>query len=152
METNIKFCSKCECVCGVNVTACPVCKRTRSVRDVKELDMIFLMKTSEFEASELDDLFEKNAVVNEIRVVKSSRVSSVYDSEFIPTDKNIYVAYKDYDRAKELTFKEEKPEEAEPPTKKQIIKSITGIILFMLLIALVTLGTDAFTGWLKTLF
>ncbi|MFI3325557.1 MAG: hypothetical protein R3Y35_05220 [Clostridia bacterium] len=110
------------------------------------------MKTSEFEAGELSAIFDQNGINYEIFAVKSNGVSSIYDSTYMPTDKDIFVSYIDLSRAKDLTFKEEKEEIVTPPSKKTLAIQIFSVLAFLTAIALVTLGTDALASFIKNIF
>lgn len=110
------------------------------------------MKTSDFEATEISEIFDTNAVKYEITAVKSDMVSSVYDATYNPSDKNIFVEYIDFTRAKDLTFKEEIEEIIEPPSKKTLAIQIFSVLAFLTAVALVTLGTDALVSFIKNIF
>ena len=100
------YCTKCKSICEDSTQTCPNCKRSRGLRPVKPEDEVFFLKVSEGEAAELALLFEQNAVRHAIHPVKGGFSTSVYDPEYLPTDKDIYVEYQDLERAKELMLKE----------------------------------------------
>ena len=100
------YCTKCKSICEDSTQTCPNCKRSRGLRPVKPEDEVFFLKVSEGEAAELALLFEQNAVRHAIHPVKGGFSISVYDPEYLPTDKDIYVEYQDLERAKELMLKE----------------------------------------------
>ncbi len=123
------------------------------MRQVKDDDMVFLMKTSDFETDELIEIFEQQAINYEVEAVKSNSISHTYDLEFNPSDKNIYIKHIYLLRAKEITFKEEQQEEfQELPTKKRIVVQILSILAFMMAVAAVTLGADFLVNFIKNLF
>lgn len=59
------------------------------------------MKVHEGEAAELSEIFESRAIRHRTEPVKAGFSTSVYDPEFLPTDRNIYVEYQDLERANE---------------------------------------------------
>lgn len=153
------YCTKCKSICEDSTQTCPNCKRSRGLRPVKPEDDVFFLKVSEGEAAELALLFEQNAVRHAIHPVKGGFSTSVYDPEYLPTDKDIYVEYQDLERAKELMLKEreeqpqEKPSEEDdmPRGKRMLIQSLS-VIAFMAIVILVVLGSDFIANLLKALF
>ena len=110
-------------------------------------------------AAELALLFEQNAVRHAIHPVKGGFSTSVYDPEYLPTDKDIYVEYQDLERAKELMLKEREEQSQEktseeddmPRGKRMLIQSLS-VIAFMAIVILVVLGSDFIANLLKALF
>ena len=104
-------------------------------------------------------LFEQNAVRHAIHPVKGGFSTSVYDPEYLPTDKDIYVEYQDLERAKELMLKEREEQSQEKPSeendmprgKRMLIQSLS-VIAFMAIVILVVLGSDFIANLLKALF
>ncbi len=135
---------------------CPHCKRSRALRDAKDEDLLFMMKVSEFEAGELSEIFESQGIVYDIRPVKTSMVSSVYDSEYIPTDKNMFVAFKDVERAKDILKEEiiedDIEEQEEAPGAKRIALQIVSVLLFLVLVSCTVFFADAVAGFIRDLF
>ena len=129
------YCTKCKSICEDSTQTCPNCKRSRGLRPVKPEDDVFFLKVSEGEAAELALLFEQNAVRHAIHPVKGGFSTSVYDPEYLPTDKDIYVEYQDLERAK----------------KRMLIQSLS-VIAFMAIVILVVLGSDFIANLLKALF
>lgn len=155
-EAIMLYCTKCKSVCEDSTQTCPNCKRSRGLRPVKPEDEVFFLKVSEGEAAELALLFEQNAVRHAIHPVKGGFSTSVYDPEYLPTDKDIYVEYQDLERAKELMLKEqsqEKPSEEDdmPRGKRMLIQSLS-VIAFMAIVILVVLGSDFIANLLKAFF
>lgn len=158
-EAIMLYCTKCKSICEDSTQTCPNCKRSRGLRPVKPEDEVFFLKVSEGEAAELALLFEQNAVRHAIHPVKGGFYTSVYDPEYLPTDKDIYVEYQDLERAKELMLKEreeqsqEKPSEEDdmPRGKRMLIQSLS-VIAFMAIVILVVLGSDFIANLLKALF
>lgn len=112
------YCTKCKSICEDSTQTCPNCKRSRGLRPVKPEDEVFFLKVSEGEAAELALLFEQNAVRHAIHPVKGGFSTSVYDPEYLPTDKDIYVEYQDLERAKELMLKEREEQSQEKPSEE----------------------------------
>ena len=83
----------------------------------------------------------------------------MYDPEYLPTDKDIYVEYQDLERAKELMLKEREeqsqekpPEEDDMPRGKRMLIQSLSVIAFMAIVILVVLGSDFIANLLKALF
>ena len=101
----------------------------------------------------------ENAVRHAIHPVKGGFSTSVYDPEYLPTDKDIYVEYQDLERAKELMLKEREEQSQEKPSeendmprgKRMLIQSLS-VIAFMAIVILVVLGSDFIANLLKALF
>lgn len=115
------------------------------------------MKTTEFEAGELSFAFENAGIRHRTEPFSMGFVSSIYDSEIMPTDKNLFVNYEDLDRAKDIMDREYE-EEPEPehedtmPKGKRIAVQIISVIAFLALTAVVVLCTDSVAQWFKGLF
>ena len=137
------YCMKCKSICEDSTQTCPNCKRSRGLRPVKPEDEVFFLKVSEGEAAELALLFEQNAVCHAIHPVKGGFSTSVYDPEYLPTDKDIYVEEQS----------QEKPSEEDdmPRGKRMLIQSLS-VIAFMAIVILVVLGSDFIANLLKALF
>lgn len=150
------YCTKCQSICEDSTRACPNCKRSRALRPVKDSDEVFFMKVSEGESAEITELFDSLAIRHRAEPVKAGFSTSVYDPEFMPTDKNLYVEYQDLERANEAIAKEAEEEEAPqedpmPKGKRMLVQSLS-IIAFMVIVMLVVLGTDFLANLLKELF
>lgn len=130
----MQYCSKCKKISEDKLTVCPFCKRTRSLRQAKNSDMVFFLKTTEFEAMELEDLFVNNGVACEVRAFKTGIMSSVYDSSVMPTDKEVYVKFENLDFANKLLEQEEECAEEEeedvPLTAKLVLKHVLMVASF----------------------
>lgn len=149
----MQYCTKCKNTCPDAVTVCPSCKRSRALRQAKDDDMVYFMKTSEYEASEFDKIFTDNGIEFEVKPFSLGLVSSLYDSEIMPTDKNIFVKYSHLENAKVLTEKdiEETDEEEIKAEPKHLITQIVSVLAFLILVTLVVLGTDALTEFIRGL-
>ena len=137
------YCTKCKSICEDSTQTCPNCKRSRGLRPVKPEDEVFFLKVSEGEAAELALLFEQNAVRHAIHPVKGGFSTSVYDPEYLPTDKDIYVEYQSQEKTSE--------EDDMPRGKRMLIQSLS-VIAFMAIVILVVLGSDFIANLLKALF
>ncbi|MGN0478537.1 MAG: hypothetical protein ACI4GO_03805 [Hominenteromicrobium sp.] len=114
------------------------------------------MKVSEGEAAEISALFESLAIRHRTEQVKAGFSTSIYDSEFVPTDRNLYVEYQDLPRANETIAQEKaEPEPAEaddmPKGKRMVIQTVS-IIAFMVVVMLVVFASDFLANLLKELF
>ncbi|MFI3206973.1 MAG: hypothetical protein R3Y33_06970 [Clostridia bacterium] len=151
----MQYCFKCKNICDEETMVCPHCKRKTGLRTAKDSDMVYFIKTTEFESSEIDELFSNYSLNFEIKPYKTGIVSSVYDCTYMPTDKEIFVSFADYKTAKKLYDSmsvEEEEQIPEPPSKKDLVKQAVLIIAFLSIVTLVVLGTDAITTFIKSLF
>ncbi len=150
------YCTKCQTICEDSTRSCPNCKRSRALRPVRENDEVFFMKVSEGEAAEITALFESLAIRHRVEPVKAGFSTSVYDPEFMPTDKNLYVEYQDLGRANETMAKEtedpEPSEEDEMPKGRRMVIQTVSIIAFMVIVMLVVFAADSVAVWLRELF
>ena len=154
------YCTKCKTLAADSMRTCPNCRRSRGLRPVRDEDEVFFMKVSETEAVELEELFEEQAIRHRAELVKAGLAAGVYDPEYMPTDRNLYVAYGDLERANaavaaeaELTAHPEAAgEEDEMPQGKRLAIQTVSVLAFLLLIVLVVLGTDALAEFLRGLF
>lgn len=150
------YCTKCQTICEDSTRTCPGCKRSRGLRPIKGEDEVFFMKVHEMEAAEIEALFDEKAIRCRMEPVKHGFATSVYDPEFLPTDKNIFVEYQDLERANAVMAAEvEDPEpssvEEEMPRGKRMVIQTVSIIGFMILVMLLVFATDSVASWLKNL-
>ena len=114
------------------------------------------MKVSEGEATEIYALFESLAIRHRTEQVKAGFSTSVFDSEFVPTDRNIYVEYRDLPRANEtLAQEKEDPapvEEDDMPKGKRMVIQTVSILAFMVIVMLVVFASDFLATLLRELF
>ncbi len=150
------YCTKCQTVCEDSTRTCPNCKRSRGLRPVKDNDEVFFMKVSEGEVTEISALFESLAIRHRTEQVKAGFSTSVFDSEFVPTDRNIYVEYRDLPRANEtLAQEKEDPapvEEDDMPKGKRMVIQTVSILAFMVIVMLVVFASDFLATLLRELF
>ncbi|MBQ2667101.1 MAG: hypothetical protein IJF56_00575 [Clostridia bacterium] len=151
------YCTKCQTICEDSTRTCPGCKRSRGLRPIKGEDEVFFMKVHEIEAAEIEALFDEKAIRCRMEPVKGGFATSVYDPEFLPTDKNIFVEYQDLERANAVMAAEaEDPEpetdgEEDMPRRKRMVIQTVSIIAFMILVMLMVLAADSVANWLKDL-
>lgn len=150
------YCTKCQSVCEDSTRNCPNCKRSRSLRPVRQEDEIFFLKVHEGEAAEINEMFDQQAIRHRIEPVKTGFSVSVFDSEFLPTDKNIYVEYQDLERANEVMAQETKdpepPKEDDMPQSKRLVIQMVSTIAFLVLVMLAVFSADFVANLLKELF
>lgn len=149
------YCTKCQTVCEDSTHSCPNCKRSRGLRPIKGSDMVFFMKVREIEAAEIEEIFENNVIGCRIDPVSSGFATSMFDSEYLPSDKNIYVRYQDLERANEVLAAEreeaEPEEEVEPPSAKRIVMQSLAVITFMVFVMLLVFAANPIANALKNL-
>lgn len=152
------YCPKCRSVCEESTAKCPNCKNTK-LREVNEEDYVLLHRADLYATQRLEKQFEEHGVAYRIEDFGKGRVSYLYDSEVMPTDKNIYVKYRDLPTARGLStqvkslLEQERAGETEEfedmPRKKRMIVQTLSVLAFLILVMLVVFGADAFANWLK---
>lgn len=140
---------------------------------MKEKSLRFLVSASGFELERIKTALSDNGIPNDSKAQKKSfsakAVTGVDNSE-----QDIYVSEDDYDKAYDLCVgigairpegeeQEILPDDGSAPAPaeeefedmpdgKRTAVRIISAILFVLLAAMVIFGTDAITGWIKSLF
>lgn len=154
------YCEKCRSLCPDTTHKCPNCKSGK-LRVAEENDLVLLHRADQYTASRLAEQFDAAGIVYEIAPFASRSSQYLYDSEVMPTDKNIFVRVSDLAAAEELSvrMKEEleRAQEQEEtfedmPRRKRIFIQVFSLLLFFLLITLAVLGADAVGQWLRNLF
>lgn len=154
------YCTKCHGVCQDSTMKCPNCKSSK-LRQVDEEDMVLLHRASQYAAQCLEQRFQEQGVVYEMEPFDGGRISYLYDSDVMPTDKMVLVRWKDYPTAQKISVqlkeeleRDEEPEEEFQPMsgKKRIIVQALSVIAFLVLVMLVVYGADAAANWLKGLW
>lgn len=155
------YCEKCRSLCQDTTRKCPNCKSSK-LRVAEETDLVLLHRADQYTASRLAEQFDEMGIVYEIAPFASRSSQYLYDSEVMPTDKNIFVRVKDLQAAEELSVRmkeelervqEQEEEEFEDmPRKKRILVQVVSLLLFFLLITLAVLGADAVGQWLRAFF
>lgn len=154
------YCKKCRGVCDESLLKCPNCKNTK-LREVNDDDMVLLHRADMYTAQRLSDMFEEHGVEYELGDFGKGRVSYLYDSEVMPTDKTVYVKYRDLPTARGLSanLKEEIERENAPaeefeemsPKKRMLVQALSAIA-FIAIVIVVVFCADAVANWLKGLF
>ena len=154
------YCEKCRSLCPDTTRKCPNCKSSK-LRVAEETDLVLLHRADQYTASRLAEQFDAAGIVYELAPFMGRSSQYLYDSEVMPTDKNIFVQVSDLQAAEELSvrMKEEleqanEGEEAfeEMPRRKRIAVQVVSLLLFFFLIVLAVLGADALGQWLRSLF
>lgn len=153
------YCTKCRTLSPDSARACRNCHRTRGLRPVRDEDEVFFLKVSEAEAAELEQLFAEQAVRCRTQTVKGGLSAGVFDPEYMPTDRELYVAWGDLSRANELLAKEAEAQSPQPAAeeggtsrKKRMAVQTVSILAFMLLVMLTVFCADAVANWVRGLF
>lgn len=155
------YCAKCRSVCEDSTAKCPNCKSTK-LTAAADSDMVRLHRADCYTAERLGDMFDGVGIFYQLEPFAKNQSRYLYDSEVMPTDKNIFVRFADLPAAKELSAKlkedmeREQADDAEEefedmPRKKRLLVQSLSIIAFMVLVMLAVLGADALAGWLKGL-
>ena len=123
--------------------------------------MVLLHRADQYTADKLAEQFDAAGIVYELKPFATRSSQYLYDSEVMPTDKNIYVRLRDLQAAEELSvrMKEELEREAEQedefeemPRRKRILVQTLSLLAFFLLILLAVLGADTLGQWLRSFF
>ncbi len=152
------YCTKCRTLAPDSTRACPNCRRSRALRPVRAEDEVFFLKVSETEAGEMERVFEEQAVRYSAQPVRGGLAAGVYDPEYLPGDREIYVAYADLERANALftardgaKTAETDGEEEMPKGRRMLIQTVS-ILAFLILVTVTVLCTDALANWIRSLF
>ena len=155
----MQYCVKCNNVTDDKVTVCPVCRHGRGLREARDNDLVTFGRMSEYEADNARDLFEEYGISFEIKPYKIGLATSPYNTEILPTDKSVFVAYKDVETAKKLLAeskgsdaRELDEEPVDPQTKKRnIIVEIITTLAFLSAVTLLFFAAAPVADWLKEL-
>lgn len=153
------YCEKCRSVCPDSTARCPQCRGVK-LRAVSGDDMVLLHRADQYTAQQLSQQFDAAGIVYEAEPFGKGRVSFLYDSEVMPTDKSLYVRYSDLEAAKELSSRIKEAMETEGegteeafedmPRKKRIVVQVVSVLAFLVLVMLTVFGADALANWLKS--
>ncbi len=154
----MQYCVKCRRVCEDGLPKCPGC-RSRKLRPAGEGDQAFLCCADMYAAGRINEALIESGIQCSLESEGSAYYN--FDSASMPTDQNIYVPYKELERAggiasgilKEVEL-ERSPEGDggdSRPGVKRIIGEVLSVAAFLLLIMLAVYGTDSFAAWLKEL-
>lgn len=154
------YCAKCRGICEDSTAKCPNCSNAK-LRQVNDEDFVLLHRADQYTAQRLASQFDEFSVEYRMEEFGRGRVSYLYDSEVMPTDRNIYVKYRDLPTAKGLSAKLGEELEAERageeeqfedmPRRKRILVQVVSVAAFLLLVMLVVFGADALANWFKGL-
>lgn len=155
------YCTKCRAVCEDSTQKCPNCKNARSLRIVNNDDFVLVHRVDEYTAQRLTSAFDDFSIGYQFENFGEGRVSYLYDSEIMPTDKTLYVRYGDFSTAMGIASQIEQeiererqgePEEFEEmPRRKRILVQSLSVVAFLLLVMLAVFGADAIANWIRGL-
>lgn len=152
------YCKRCQSVCEDYEHRCPNCKSNK-LREVLEEDFVFLQRADLYTASRLESLFTEHDIDCRLEPFSKGRPAPLYDSEVMPTDKSVFVPFRDLPAARELSaalYRELEADEPAPqweemPRKKRLVVQSLSALAFIVLIICVVLAADGAAGWLKSL-
>lgn len=154
----MQYCLKCRCVCEDNAVKCGNCGSNK-LRLAEDEDMVLLCRADQYTAQQLRERMDAAGIACEEKPANSDWGISPYDSEAMPTDRNVYVKFSGLSRAKEISSalrKEQEEGEEEQfedmPRKKRILVQVLSILGFLVLVMLAVYGADALANWLKSVF
>ena len=155
------YCTKCRRVCEDSAGKCPHCKSAR-LRPAGGEDMAYLLGCGLYAAGRLEEALGAAGIPCQVEDTSKGHSYFTFDSEAMPTDKNVYVAYARSEEAQELAAQvgpaldaeqaAQEEQSAEPPGAKRIIGEVVSIVGFLALVMAAVYGADAFANWLKGLF
>lgn len=155
------YCEKCRSAFEDGNQKCPTCGKIKTVRPIADDDMVYLNSADEYTANLAAEEFDKTNIAYSLEKFGSERVSYIYDSEVMPTDKSIYVKASELPRAmgiiSDIRMRVDAERESEEqfedmPQKKRMWIQIISLILFLAVVAAVVLGADWIANSLKALF
>lgn len=151
------YCSKCRAICD-NAARCPNCRNPK-LRPVAPEDLVLLHSADLYTAQQVQERLALDGIRCQVEDFAKGGVSCFYDSQVMPTDKSLYVPYRQLEEARVISAQvgrevEHEMEQAppEPPGAKRIIGEILSVVVFLLLIMAAVFGADAAANWLKGLF
>lgn len=156
----MQYCKRCQTVCEDYEHRCPNCKSNK-LRKALEDDFVYLGREDVYTAGRLEGLLTESGIDCRLEPYAKGRPVPLYDSEVMPTDKSVFVPFKDLPEARDLAaalhreLEDRAPGEEEfedMPRRKRILVQILSAIGFILLVVLAVFAADAAAGWLKSLF
>ena len=153
------YCNKCRRVCEDACGKCPHCKSAK-LRPVGGADQVFLCGSDLYAAGRLEEALTAAGIACQVEEASKGQGYFTFDSQSMPTDKNIYVPFDSLDAAKNIAaqvgqaLEEERAQdqqEPEPPSAKRLIGEILSVVGFLVLVMLAVYGADGFANWLKNL-
>ena len=160
------YCEKCSALSPDGAGRCQSC-RSPTLRPVAPEDLVLLHRADQYTATLLAEKLAAENIPYALTPASRHPFTQLYDSEALPTDKAILVAYASLSRAEELSLEVKAQVEAEqaaagegegggesPPMsrRKRLVVQVLSTIAFLILVMLVVFGADAFSNWLKSLF
>jgi len=155
----MQYCKRCQTVCEDYEHRCPNCKSNK-LRKALEDDFVYLGREDVYTAGRLEGLLTENGIDCRLEPYAKGRPAPLYDSEIMPTDKGVFVPFKDLPDARNLAaalhreLEADAPQEEEfedMPRRKRIVVQALSAIGFILLVVLAVFAADAAAGWLKSL-
>lgn len=155
----MQYCVKCNNVTDDRVTVCPVCRHGRGLREARDTDLVTFGRMSEYEAENAQELFDEYGISYDIKPYKIGLATSPYNTEIMPTDKSVFVAYKDAETARKLLAeakgseaRELDEEPVDPQIKKRnIIVEVVTTLAFLGGMTLLYFAAAPVADWLKEL-
>lgn len=151
------YCPKCRSVSDSG-SRCPNCRNSK-LRPVDPEDYVLLQSADQYTAQQVSERLAQEGVGCKVEDFSAGLSSHFYDSKVMPTDKTLYVPFRQLEEARTLSAqvgreleREMERGEAEPPGAKRIVGEIVSIVAFLLLIMAAVFGADAVANWLKSLF
>ncbi len=155
----MQYCKRCRSACEDYEHRCPNCKSNKLRRALEE-DYVYLQRADLYTAGRLEGLLTENGIDCQVEPYGKGRPSPLYDSEVMPTDKELYVPFKDLPAARGLSAAlyqeleaDRAPEEEfeDMPRRKRIVVQAVSAIGFILLVVLAVFAADAAANGLKSL-
>lgn len=157
------YCTKCHGVCQDSTLKCPNCKSSK-LRQVNDEDFVLLHRADQYAAQRLEEEFKAEGISYQMERFDGGRISYLYDSDIMTTDKMVLVRWGDYPAAKKISaqlkddMEREQAEDNggetfEPMSpKKRLVVQIVSVFVFLVAVMLVVFGADAVANWLKSLW
>ena len=95
------YCAKCHGVCEDATAKCPNCKSSK-LRPVTGDDFVLLHRVDQYTAQRLEPLFQEHGVAYRLEPFDGGRISYLYDSDVLPTDRMVLARWGDYPTAQGL--------------------------------------------------
>lgn len=151
----MQICKRCKHLCEDKFVVCPECKHPKTLKTVKDNDEVFFMKGHDFEVETYDVILSESGIKHSVLRTGNVYTHNPFDSQNLPEDQSLYVAYSDIEAAKSIIDNYEtehfsETEEDTMPRWKRLLLDAVGIILFMILVAIVVACTDKIANGLRS--
>ena len=155
------LCNRCKSLCEEGARRCPSCNSNK-LRPVGDGDFVFLQRADLYMAQQVEAALLELGIPCQLEAHGRGQPTALYDSEVMPTDKDILVPYRDLTAARGVAGQVgaevdkaragDEPEEFEdmPPKKRLLVQALSAIG-FIVLVMAVVFAADAAAGWLKGL-